>query len=327
MKPQAVRISEQVIEVHSRSFALAAKLLPPRVHDRAVVLYAWCRRADDAVDLSSAEHGRLAVDRLHRELDSIYAGAPQSDPLLEAFQLVVEENSIPQAYPRELVHGLEMDLDAVHYRTLDDLLLYCYRVAGVVGLMMCHVMRLKDPQATRNAVHLGMAMQMTNIARDVAADWDIGRLYLPDPMLERNGASGLREHLGGPFPIEFRHAVAAAIQELLDEADLYYRSGDEGMRALTWQCALAIRTARRVYSAIGDRLQDVGCDPLSGRAYVSRERKVALTGRSFLASAGEAPSRLAEQIGIQVRAGGSRAGIPDAHVRFPQDILPLESRR
>jgi len=324
VKPQAVRISEQVIEVHSRSFALAAKLLPPRVHDRAVVLYAWCRRADDAVDLASPEHGRLAVQRLHRELDAIYAGEPQPDPLLEAFQLVVRENSIPVAYPRELVHGLEMDLEAVHYRSMDELLLYCYRVAGIVGLMMCHVMRLKDPQATRNAVHLGMAMQMTNIARDVAADWDIRRLYLPDPMLARNGAADLRHHLGGPFPTEYRHAVAGAIQELLDEADLYYRSGDDGMRALTWQCSLAIRTARRVYSAIGDRLREVGCDPLSGRAYVSRERKLALTGRSFASAAGEIPGRLVERIAAQVRAGGSRAGIPDTHVDFPQDILPLD---
>lgn len=124
---------------HSRSFALASRILPASCRADVAVVYAWCRRADDAIDLAEPEAQPLAVAQLRRELDSVYAREPQSDATLRAFQAVVLKYAIPSLYPLELLNGMEMDATGASYRTLDQLLVYCYRVAGTVGLMLCHV--------------------------------------------------------------------------------------------------------------------------------------------------------------------------------------------
>jgi phytoene synthase len=355
MTSDALEISRQIIAVHSKSFALASRLLPRRERDRAVVVYAWCRRADDAVDHAQhvvderieeqlgaaaadrpavqrrvgadragagAKHatgedsGRAALAALRQELDAVYSGGAISDPILEAFRHVTETCRVPRLYPEELLEGLAMDVESAYYDTLPTLLRYCYRVAGTVGLMMCHVMRLQEEAATRNAVHLGVAMQLTNICRDVAEDWERGRLYLPEDLLARHGCVDLYAKLGGPFPRAARRPVALVIGELLDRADEYYRSGDAGIHALSWRCGLAIRTARRVYAAIGERIRAAGCDPFAGRAWVSSAKKIALAGRAVAAAAGDFPRTL------QRRAVPLEA--PRREVRA-EHVLPLGS--
>ncbi len=280
---EALQASRSSIQLHSKSFALASRLLPRRVRERAVVVYAWCRRADDAVDLTESRQGRAALESLRRELDDIYAGRPLTDPILGAFQHVTQECRIPRLYPEELLAGLEMDLEACAYDAMPRLLLYSYRVAGTVGLMMCHVMGLRREEVTRNAVHLGIAMQLTNICRDVNEDWHRGRLYLPAELLQRHGCSGLGARLGRDFPTEARWPVARAIAALLDLADIYYRSGDAGIPALSWRCGIAVRTASKVYAAIGERIRACGCDPARGRAWVSQGAKLQLALRAAIA--------------------------------------------
>jgi phytoene synthase len=150
--------------------------------------------------------------------------------------------------------------------------------------MMCHVMGVRRGEALVHAAHLGIAMQLTNVARDVRDDWERGRLYLPDEILARHGAGGLARKLGGPFPTAHRAAVAAATADLLVAADEYYRSGDRGMSALSLRSALAVRTARRVYSRIGDVIRARRCDPLAERAVVSKAAKLAAVARAALAT-------------------------------------------
>jgi phytoene synthase len=315
MTSDALAISRQVIAVHSKSFALASRLLPARERNRAVVVYAWCRRADDAVDHAANVQGAsAALAQLRQELDAVYADEAMADPVLDAFRHVTRTCRIPRLYPEELLEGLAMDVECTHYEELPALLRYCYRVAGTVGLMMCHVMGLRQEAATRNAVHLGVAMQLTNICRDVAEDWERGRLYLPDDLLGRYGCGELHTQLGGPFPRRARQPVARVIADLLDRADEYYRSGDVGIPALSWRCGLAIRTARRVYAAIGERIRARGCDPLAGRAWVSTGGKLALAGRAVAASAWGAPRML--------RRSGARLEPPRREVRAEQ-VLPL----
>lgn len=316
MRDEAVRICHETIAVHSRSFAWASRLLPREVRDRAVVVYAWCRRADDAVDLAPGRETD-ALAALRDELDAMYDGRDLKDPVLGAFARVARECSIPRGYAEELLAGMEMDVVGVRYDTLAPLELYCYRVAGTVGLMMCHVMGVHDERATRNAVHLGMAMQLTNICRDVAEDWRRGRLYLPDRLLAECGVADLAAARGGPFPEAARPGVASAISRLLDEADRYYASGDRGLSALSWRCALAIRTAREVYAAIGSRVRRAGCDPLAGRAVVPTRRKLALTATALARSLAELPRRAA---GATPR---SRLEPPRREVAFPEDVLPV----
>ena len=264
------------IEKHSKSFALAAKLLPPKVNHDAVVLYAYCRRADDMIDLCAPSEQLARLAQLRLELSAIYAGQPQTDPLLAELARVVEACAIPRAYLDELLLGMEMDTLRVRYRTLADVLLYAYRVAGVVGLMMCHVMGVRDSSALRHAAHLGMAMQLSNIARDVREDWERGRLYLPEDLLRVSGVADLDPELGGALPRSAAFGIARATELLLQQADGYYRSGDAGVRFLSLRCGLAIRAARLVYSGISQRVREQRCDPFAPRAVVSRARKLAL---------------------------------------------------
>jgi phytoene synthase len=314
----SIRLCYETIQAHSKSFALASRLLAPRVRERAVVIYAWCRRADDAVDLAGRGEEQAALHQLQQELGAIYAGRNMADPVLSEFQRVVMERGIPRAYPEALLDGMRMDVEQTQYRNMADLLNYCYRVAGTVGLMMCHVMGLVDQRAARNAVHLGIAMQITNICRDVLEDWERGRLYIPEEILASFGYRGLDRQLGREFPEEARTPVSRAIAHLLDEADRFYLSGDDGLSALSWRCALSIRTARRVYAAIGGKIREQDCDPLAGRAVVTTRRKLALTSRALMASIADLPR------GAGVRLSSSvRLEAPRQETTFPGDVLPV----
>ncbi|HEY2736659.1 MAG TPA: phytoene/squalene synthase family protein, partial [Polyangiales bacterium] len=216
----------------------------------------------------------------------------QDDPLLAAFQDVVRACAVPRAYFDELLLGMEMDAERVHYHSLDDLLRYAYRVAGTVGLMMCHVMGVRGSSALRHAAHLGIAMQLTNIARDVGEDWARGRLYLPEALLVQSGGSALYPEDDQPMPRTVAEPLARATALLLDHADAYYRSGDAGLRHLSPRCAFAIRAARLVYSAISTQVRAQHCDPFAPRAYVGRSRKLSLVAYAAWLSAMRLPETL-----------------------------------
>jgi phytoene synthase len=288
--------ARKVLASKSKSFALATKLLPPDVASNVVVLYAYCRRADDAVDLATPEQQPERLAELRAELDLVYSVRLPSDPALAAFAEVVHDCEIPRSYVEDLLAGMQMDVEGASYLRVGDLALYGYRVAGVVGLMMCHVMGVRNPSALEHAAHLGIGMQLTNIARDVLEDWQRGRLYLPDELLAKHGAADLRAQLPAAdtatlavFPAESAGPAARATSDLLDHANAYYVSGDEGMADLSIRCGLAVRTARLVYSAIGDRVRAQACNPLAARAVVPTRDKWVLASRAFWQTAAAAP--------------------------------------
>lgn len=254
-----------VIARHSKSFALASRLLDDVSRDDVAVLYAWCRRADDEVDLAPVEERSERVRRLYEELRAIYAGETLDAPVPRAFQSLVQRRGIPQEYPLALLDGMRSDLGSVRIATIDELFVYCYRVAGVVGLMLCHVFGLSDARARENAAHLGIAMQLTNICRDVREDAERDRRYLPGDLLAacRGDSHG-------------RELVRRAVERLLGLAARYYRSADAGFHALPLRAALAARAASRVYAAIGDELAARGFDALAGRVAVPLWKKLAL---------------------------------------------------
>jgi phytoene synthase len=281
-----------VIVQHSKSFSLASRLLPTGVRDDAVLLYAWCRYADDAVDEAPESERVSALERLEAELESIYSGEALNDPLLDAFAELVRRVRMPKRYPAELVAGMRMDVEGYRYRTGSDLMLYCYRVAGTVGLMMCHVMGVRGSSALRRAAHLGMAMQLTNICRDVVEDWHRGRVYLPDVWLAEHGVEGALQEPAGAWPEQATAGVAQLVLRLLERSESLYQSGDRGRMALPWRCAVAVGVARRVYSAIGDVLQRRGGDVTQGRAYVGTAGKLWLVGRELVSAALAGPRRI-----------------------------------
>lgn len=315
---EALAVCHESIQTHSRSFSLASRLFAAETRDCAAVVYAWCRRVDDAIDAAGPEKQRDALIRLHRELGDVYDGPTPSDPVLGAFRSVVETCAIPRLYPEELLAGMEMDASDTRYGTLEELHRYCYRVAGTVGLMMSHVMGVRNERALRNAAHLGIAMQLTNICRDVLEDWQMGRLYLPEDLLDVCGANGLGSKLGGPFPEWARTPVAETVRRLLVEADLFYASGDVGLPALPWRCSLAVRTARLVYAEIGSEIARAEWDILSGRAVVRDAKKARLAARALALAVAEVPPRA-----MRALRGRDRPRLPRTCVTFPDGVLPI----
>ena len=177
MTPQvraALRECRWMIQKGSKSFSLAARLFDPATRDAAFFLYGWCRYCDDQVDQAGAPvtpeelDGRLQA--LKDNTTAAFSSAPQQEPVFVALQYIVRRHGIPEHYALELIEGMAMDVRATRYASLQDLVLYCYRVAGTVGLMMAHVMGLRDEAALKHAADLGIAMQLTNIARDIVED-------------------------------------------------------------------------------------------------------------------------------------------------------------
>lgn len=303
----------RIIGEGSKSFALAGRILPPTTRLDAQLVYAWCRHADDAVDESPASERSLALTQLRNELALIYGNEPMANTLWLALREVVNRRRIPVEYFVSLLDGMQMDVDGTRYETFEDLRLYCHRVAGVVGWLMVSVLGVNTPDALRPAAHLGIAMQLTNICRDVVDDWENRRLYLPNAILKRHGAPELHWRLGEPFPRKEYRAVAATVSELLDLADRFYRHGDEGMLALSARSAFAIRTARLVYSAIGTRVRRAECDVLRGRAIVPLREKLLLVAQAGTKTIRELPQRW--------RTGHADAPIGKIAL-YPDDLLP-----
>ncbi|MCS6864584.1 MAG: phytoene/squalene synthase family protein [Gemmataceae bacterium] len=279
----------EVIRRHSKSFALAARLLPPIERQRAEALYAWCRTADDQIDQALEPAAAVAaLAELRREVEDVYAGRPVSTPAAVALRRVVETCSLPREYPLEMLAGFAMDVAGTRYVTEADLLLYCYRVAGVVGLMMCHALGVTEEEALPHAADLGIAMQLTNIARDVADDWARGRLYLPATWLARSPTPG------EPLQDEL---LVPAVRQCLALAERYYRSGELGFQYLTPRCRFSVRVAARVYQAIGWQIAARGYRPSAGRAVLSQPRKWLFLVRAMIQTLWEGltPSRLARR--------------------------------
>lgn len=275
---------------HSKSFDFAARLLAPAVRDETAVVYAYLRRVDDAIDEAPAAARPAALARLREELDAVYGEAPL--PLVpDAFRVVARRRRIPRLYLEELLAGMAMDAEGHRYETDEDLLRYCHRAAGVVGLCMCHVFGLRDDAALVPAVHLGWAMQLTNICRDVAEDWALGRRYLPASRYEALGAPAPTPVGGEPFPAEAVAPTARVVRDLLELADGYYRSAAEGLDALPWRASLAVAAASAIYRAIGERIADQGYDVRAGRAFVPLRAKVALAARAVAGRLGRPDGR------------------------------------
>lgn len=274
-----------MLRAGSRSFFLASRLLPPRVRDGATALYAFCRSADDAVDDGAGD--AAAVADLRDRLERAYAGRPRQSPVDRAFAEAVRRAGIPKAVPDALVEGMEWDVEGRRYETLSDVNAYAARVAGTVGAMMALVMGVRDPDAVARACDLGVAMQLTNIARDVGEDAANGRLYLPRAWLAEEGLDP-DGWLAAPRP---HPAVASATRRLLAVADALYLRSERGIDALPAACRPGIWAARHVYAEIGREAERLGEAAFGRRAVVPPSRKLALVRRAVADSVRQGPRR------------------------------------
>ncbi len=261
----------------SRTFFAAARVLPRWVHEPATALYAFCRVADDVIDGAG---GADNLGALYERLDRAYAGRPLPMPADRALAYVVEEHAIPRAVPAALLEGFAWDAQGRRYDNLGELYDYAARVAGTVGAMMAALMDVRAPHIVARACDLGVAMQLTNIARDVGEDARNGRIYLPLDWLREAGITP-EGFLAKPH---FSPPLGRVVQRLLHAADVLYARADAGIAQLPLSCRPGIGAARRLYAEIGREVERAGCDSVSRRAHVSGRRKAALLARSAAAA-------------------------------------------
>jgi phytoene synthase len=257
----------ELLRSGSRSFYAASLLLPQPYREAAISLYAFCRLADDAIDLSDAPE--LALEQLGVRLDRIYRNNPVAHAADRMMVPVVRRFGIPRALLDALLEGFEWDCRGRHYQDASDLRAYCARVAGNVGVMMALLMGQRDRQVLARAADLGVAMQLTNIARDVAEDARSGRLYLPREWMVDAGIDP-EDWLAQPTHSD---ALAAVVKRLLAEADSLYQRAEAGIASLPSGCQPCVMTARLLYGEIGEEVKRRGYNPMTGRAVVSPARK------------------------------------------------------
>ena len=275
---EIIDMSRLIIQRGSKSFAAAAKLFDEETRENAYMLYAWCRHCDDRIDNQELgfngqhqdqEVTQAILKELREQTQAAIDDTPSDDPIFEGLRYVLMRNEIPGRFPMELLEGFAMDAQGYEYKTLADTLQYCYYVAGVVGVMMAYVMGTRDEAALQRATDLGIAFQLTNIARDVREDAEVGRCYLPAEWLAEAG-------IPHDEILDSKHAGALAevVERLLTEADRYYASANEGLRALSFRSAWAVAAARGVYRAIGEIVRERGETAWQERVIVRKRRKL-----------------------------------------------------
>ena len=276
MRPEDLAACRAALVVGSKSFATAARILPRRVRAPATARYAFCRVADDAVDTEADP--KASVRRLRERLDAIYINKPINHPADRAFAAVVAEYEMPKELPGALIEGFEWDAEERRYDTLDALHAYCARVAGTVGAMMALLMGVRDGPRLARACDLGVAMQLTNIARDIGEDARNGRIYLP---LNWMREAGIDPEAWQRNP-SYTPALREITHRMLANADMLYARSEAGISALPSDCRSSIRAAGRIYAEIGRMVRTEGFDPVTKRAIVPKGRKLALLAHAML---------------------------------------------
>lgn len=252
----------------SKSFRFATRFFPPELARAAHAVYWFCRYTDDLADEEPDERIALQnIEHWDEALRRTLAGSPPDHPVLQLFARTVADYGIPHEYPLDLVQGMRMDLTRHSYATFGELRVYCYRVASVVGLMMTHVIGFREP-APAYAVDLGIAMQLTNILRDVGEDLQRNRIYLPLEDLERFGCNpdGLRSHRRDDA---FRRLMDFEIRRARD----FYRAAEPGLDLLDPGGRFSVEIAARVYRQILAVIEEADYQVFTERAVVPPWRK------------------------------------------------------
>lgn len=270
----ALAAADKVLASKGRSFHWARRLLSPLHAGRATRLYSFCRYIDDLADeASSVESAQANLTLVSQAIVNGYS----TDLVVADGIALMQECRIEPAVFHELIAGMVSDLGLVRIKDEDELLRYCYRVAGTVGLMMCKVLDTQNPRALAHAVDLGIAMQLTNICRDISADAMVGRRYIPACLIGEIQPDALVM----PAP-DLHPKLQNCVAHLLTIADRYYRSGEQGLAYLPAGARSSILAAARVYRAIGSGLRARDNAYWRGRVIVPTRVKLMVTAGALL---------------------------------------------
>jgi phytoene synthase len=271
------------------SFYYSFIMLPPRKRRAIIAVWDFCRAVDDAVDEvvpeaewqggltpEAAARARASLASWRVEIDAVYTGAPTT-PQGRSLQPMAREFGLPRAQFESLIDGVEMDLARSTYDTFDDLVEYCRRVASTVGLICVEIFGYRDPRVREYAVSLGLALQLTNIIRDVAADLRMGRVYLPADEMARFGV-GVDDLRKG--------VVTGPVRELLrhqcQRARSYYRQAAAQLPKSDARSLVAAEIMGGIYFGILERIEGAGYDVFTQRIRVPRQQRAVLALQIWL---------------------------------------------
>lgn len=273
-------LARNYTKYYSRSFFASASMLPRAKRWATFALYGFSRYVDNLIDLprhrSNSELIR-EINALRDELRIAYRSGESEHPIIQPFILTAKKYNIPEEYPQQLLLGVEMDLQHKYYENFDDLYVFCYRVAGVVGLMMTHVLGFNNKEALFYAEKLGIAMQLTNILRDVQEDKNMGRIYIPADEIEKFGLT---------FPDINSERWNTAMQNLMkfqvERAMKYYKEAQPGIPLLEKSSRFAVSSAARIYEGILLKIIERDYNPFEGRVIVSQREKISILFEEYL---------------------------------------------
>jgi 15-cis-phytoene synthase len=288
---KAYEYCRQVTQHASKTFYWGSVFLPPAKRRAIWAVYAFCRKVDDAVDevigdlaprnghLSGSCSPQKVLDEWRESLTQLYRGTDMTaDPVLCAWYDMLEHYHVPLQPALDLLDGVEMDFTKNRYQTFDELYLYCYRVAGTVGLLTAPIFGYQDECALPYAVDLGVALQLTNILRDIGEDAQRNRIYIPLEELTRFGYSE-SELMSGCINDAFRDLLTFQMARAND----YYAHAQPGIPLLDADCRLAVRLSGTLYHSILDRIRLNGYNVFTRRASVPLQSKLMTVSHHWFA--------------------------------------------
>jgi phytoene synthase len=265
---QAYRYCEELTQLHSKTFYMASGLLPERKRRAVRALYAFCRVSDDLVDLSTCD----PITQLQSWRERVISAEPtEEEAIVLAWHDTRYDYQIPWRYAEQLLNGVAQDLHQSRYETFLDLTTYCYGVACTVGLMSMQIIGYSGSEAIAYAIRLGVALQLTNILRDVGEDWQAGRVYLP---LEELHTFGLDESILGYGKVTDQWRTFMRFQ--IERNRQLYREALPGIALLDPDGRFAIGAAAELYQAILTEIEANDYDVFNQRASVSKWGKLRL---------------------------------------------------
>lgn len=279
---EAYEYCENVTRTNAKSFYFAAKFLPAHKRKAVYPIYAFCRHVDDEIDEigdGSESEAIRAVEKWQRKLEQVYAGENQTaesrsenneqNLVFAAWRDLLKTYQIPPRLPLELMRGVVQDTQIKRYETFEELYVYCYRVASTVGLMSSEILGYHDAVALKYAEAMGIAMQLTNILRDIKEDALMGRIYLPQEDLRKFEVSEKQISAG-----EMNENFIEMMKFQIGRARDYYREGEKGIALLEKDSRFTVLLAARVYSRILDEIERQNYDVFARRAHTTFAQKM-----------------------------------------------------
>ena len=272
---------------YAKTFYFASYFLSKEKRNACYAVYAFCRYVDDLVDsfeqndenTSFNAASTLLLQEWQKELELVYSGTPSTNQIMIGWMWVLERYHISFDLPKELIEGVLMDTYLTSFDTFEELYTYCYKVASVVGLMTSEIFRYSDKIALNHAIDLGIAMQLTNILRDVGEDIDRGRIYIPNNELTQFGIT--EEELKNKVVTD---KFVRMMKFQIERARNYYTSANKGIALLEKDSQTTVRLMSVNYSRILDRIEKNNYDVFSKRASLSFMEKALAVPRALLSS-------------------------------------------